>query len=49
MLGREGERGNQNKEHLRETGIPNEEWIQLSRYRSAKRTEYERGKNTKGK
>ena len=37
MLEREGERGNPDKEHSRETGIPNEEWMQPSRYRSAKR------------
>ena len=49
MLEREGERGDQNKQHSRETGIPNEEWIRLSRYRSAKGTECKRGKNTKRK
>ena len=38
-----------NTEHSRETGISNEEWIPPSRYISAKRTEYKRGKNTKRK
>ena len=36
---REGEEDNQNKERTRETGIPNEEWIHSSRYRSTKRME----------
>ena len=49
MLEREGEIGNQNKEHSRETGIYNEEWTQPSRYRSTDRTECKRGKNTKRK
>ena len=49
MLEREKERGNQNKQHSRETGIPNEEWIQSSRYRSTKRTGCKRGKNNKRK
>ena len=49
MLEREEERGNQNKEQSRKAGILNEEWIQRSRYRSAKRTKYKRGKNTKRK
>ena len=35
------------KKYSRETGIPNEVWIQPSRYRSAERTEYKRSKNTK--
>ena len=49
MLEGEVERGNQNKKHSRETGIPNEKWIQPSWYRSANRKECKRGKNTKRK